>query len=67
MMLEKNETTANRDNEIKDLGARLRSQAGLMGVNEPDLEQMAIRCKGCGVVSCNTIASMECPPTDKDS
>jgi len=66
-MLEKDGTSMGRENEIRALGARLRAQAGLLGVGEPDLEEMAIRCAGCGVVACNEIQSMECPPTDKNS
>ncbi len=67
MMLEEHGTTASRDHEIKALGARLHAQAGLLGIREPDLEEIAIWCGKCGVISCNEIASMECPPTDKNS
>ena len=66
-MLEEYETTMSRDNEIKALGARLRGQAGLLGVGEPDVEELAIWCGTCGAVSCHLIASMECPPTTKET
>lgn len=52
--------------EIQALAARLHAQAALLKIGEPDWEQTAIRYYVCGLLGCNEIQSMECPPTTGD-
>ena len=64
-MLQQSDAMA-REIEIKALAACLHAQAALLKITEPDWEQTAIRYHACGILGCNNIESMECPPTAKD-
>lgn len=52
--------------ELQALAARLHAQAELLKIMEPDFGLTGIRYYVCGILGCNEIQSMECPPTTKD-
>lgn len=62
MMLETQETTMSRDIEIQALGKRLCAKAQLLGVREPELEDIAVRYLGCDSVGCVSAEIIERPP-----